>query len=132
MAFVMLQVHSRICSTQTIFLSGVFLNNNMEQEVKKNIKVGIIVISGLFFLIIALYTIGNRKNYFGSNFSLRARFNTVSGLIPGNQVRLSGISVGTVQNIDLINDSTVEVTMVIKDNVKKFINKNAVVSIGTD
>src|SRR5690606_2354798 len=50
----------------------------------------------------------------------------------GNNVRFSGINIGTVDEIQLVNDSTVVVGMVIKDDVREFIKTDAKASIGSD
>ncbi len=96
------------------------------------IKLGIFVLAGLVFLIVLLYFIGVNKSYFGSNYVLKARFQNVQGLQKGNNVRYSGIDIGTVKSIQMINDTTVEVSMLVKANMKIFIRKNARVSIGMD
>lgn len=95
-------------------------------------KLGLFVVLGLAILIAAIYFIGKRQNMFGSTFHLKAKFNTVSGLKLGNNVRFSGINVGTVNNIELLNDTTVLVDVVIKKEVHKFIKTNALASIGSD
>ena len=97
-----------------------------------NVKLGAFVLSGLFFLILLLYMIGKNRNMFGSNFNLKARFENVQGLKSGNNVRYAGIDVGTVKKITIINDTLLEVTMIIDDKMKSIIHRNALVSIGTD
>jgi phospholipid/cholesterol/gamma-HCH transport system substrate-binding protein len=52
--------------------------------------------------------------------------------MPGNNVRFSGIDVGTVVKVDILNDSTVGVEMIIEDDVQPFIRKNALAAVGTD
>ena len=101
-------------------------------EISKNIKVGIFVLTGTGLLIIALYLIGAKQNFFGSTFELQAKFKTINGLMPGNNIRFTGIDVGTVKEVEIINDSTVNVIMVIEDKVQKFIKKNAIANVGTD
>jgi phospholipid/cholesterol/gamma-HCH transport system substrate-binding protein len=104
----------------------------MGKETTKNIRVGLLVLTGTAFLIVALYLIGNKKNLFGSTFHIYANFHDVNGLMPGNNVRLAGIDVGTVESVTIINDSTVNVGMVIEDKVQAFIKKSARASVGTD
>jgi phospholipid/cholesterol/gamma-HCH transport system substrate-binding protein len=104
----------------------------MEKEVKRNIKVGFVLLISTVLLITGLYIIGDKRNIFGSTFHVKARFNNVNGLTPGNNVRLSGINVGTVENIEIINDSTVYVSMLIEDKVMNFITTGSIASIGTD
>jgi phospholipid/cholesterol/gamma-HCH transport system substrate-binding protein len=56
----------------------------------------------------------------------------VSGLKVGNNVRFSGIDVGTVDEIELITDTSVLVTLVLKEEVQKFIKTDATAAIGSD
>ncbi|WP_428232177.1 MlaD family protein [Flavobacterium sp.] len=95
-------------------------------------KLGMFVTIGLLLFIMAIYFIGKQKNLFGSTFNITSQFKTVSGLEVGNNVRFSGINIGTVEEIRLINDSSVVVSMVIKDEVRKFIKTDARASIGSD
>lgn len=88
----------------------------MANESRRNIRLGIFVISGTAFLIIALYLIGNKQNLFGSTFSVSARFYNVNGLMKGNNVRYAGIDVGTVESIEILNDTSVNVVMVLEKN----------------
>lgn len=104
----------------------------MAKETLKNIRLGIFVLAGTAFLISALYIIGNKKNLFGNTFRISAEFYNVSGLMAGNNVRFSGIDVGTVESVKIVSDSSVKVVMVIEDHIRSFIKKNALASIGTD
>lgn len=95
-------------------------------------KLGMFVTIGLLLFIMAIYFIGKQKNLFGSTFNITSTFKTVSGLEVGNNVRFSGINIGTVEEIRLVNDSSVVVSMVIKDDVREFIKTDARASIGSD
>lgn len=96
------------------------------------IKLGLFVLAGLFFLILSLYLIGKNRSMFGSTFRIYASFTNINGLVAGNNVRYSGIDVGTVKGIEIRNDSTIYVTLIIDQKVRPYIRKNAVASIGTD
>lgn len=104
----------------------------MKHKTIDNTKLGIFVIAGILFLVFTLYMIGKNRNLFGRTFILHAAVTNVSGLVPGNNVRFKGIDVGTVKGITLENDTTIRITMVIDNNMKPFLRKNALVSIGTD
>jgi len=104
----------------------------MVQEKQRNTRLGIFVLAGTSLLILALYFIGNKQNLFGSTFILNARFNDVNGLMSGNNVRIAGINIGTVESVDIINDTTVNVVMVIEDKSRAFIKKNSTARVGTD
>lgn len=96
------------------------------------LKLGLFVTVGTILLVIALYLLGSKRNLFSSNFTLFATFRSIDGLTKGNVVRLSGINIGTVQRVEIIDDTTVVVEMVIETSSQKFIRKNAVADIGSD
>jgi ABC-type transporter Mla subunit MlaD len=104
----------------------------MNKESGSTWKLGMFVSIGLFLFVFAIYFIGKEKNLFGSTFRLRSLFKTVSGLKVGNNVRFSGIDVGTVNEIDLLTDTSVMVDLLMKKNVQQFIKTDAVASIGSD
>ena len=104
----------------------------MQKESGFTLKLGMFVIIGLVLFIATIYLVGRQKNLFGSTFKLNAQFKTVSGLKVGNNVRFAGITVGTVDEITLITDTSVEVHLLIKKDVQKFIKSDASVGIGSD
>lgn len=104
----------------------------MKNEKADNVKLGIFVIVAMTLFIAGIYYIGSRQNLFGSSFVLSAVFEDVNGLQEGNGVRYSGISVGTVESITILNATTIRVDMSIKNDVRSFIKKDAMAKIGTD
>lgn len=104
----------------------------MATELNKLVKLGIFVISGILILIISLFLIGKNQHLIGSHFALRTHFQNVGGLRTGNNVRYAGIEVGTVKSIEIVNDTTVEVTMMISRKMSDVIRKNACASLGAD
>ncbi|MBL7862806.1 MAG: MCE family protein [Cyclobacteriaceae bacterium] len=104
----------------------------MEKSTSRTIRLGILVLTGTLIFTVAVYLIGQKQDMFRNTFTIRAVFNNVNGLQRGNNVRFSGINVGSVMAVDIQNDSTVEVTLRIREDVRKFIRKDALVTIGTD
>jgi phospholipid/cholesterol/gamma-HCH transport system substrate-binding protein len=104
----------------------------MNKDAESNWKLGMFVTGGLVLFILAIYFIGKQQNLFGSNFQLKSKFKTVSGLKIGNNVHFSGINVGTVSEIELVNDSSVVVVLTIQEEVQKYIKTDAKASIGSD
>jgi phospholipid/cholesterol/gamma-HCH transport system substrate-binding protein len=104
----------------------------MKKNTVNKIKLGIFISVGMALFIFALYFIGERQQLFRSTFRLSGVFQDVAGLQPGNNVRLSGINVGIVENIILVSDTSVRVVIVIDENTRKFIKKDAVASIGSE
>ncbi|GAA4296216.1 hypothetical protein GCM10023163_15960 [Aestuariibaculum suncheonense] len=69
---------------------------------------------------------------FVKTFTISANFTNVNGLMQGNNVRYSGINIGTVKTIFMINDSTINVNMAIDEKMVQHIKKDAIATIGTD
>jgi phospholipid/cholesterol/gamma-HCH transport system substrate-binding protein len=105
----------------------------METHTQKfKIRLGLFVAGGLALFIFAIFIIGKQKNLFNPVFTLSSKFHNVSGLQVGNNVRFSGINVGTVDDISILNDSTVMVKLLVKENVRRFIKTDCVVAIGSE
>ena len=104
----------------------------MQKQTFDAVKLGIFVLTGMLLLILTLYIVGKNKDLFGSSFDLKTRFQDVSGLVSGNNVRYSGIDVGSVSEVVILNDTTIEVPMSIDKKMRGFIWSNAVASLGTD
>jgi len=104
----------------------------MAKQGENNIKLGVFVFAGMLALIFSFYLIGKNHNLFGSDFELKVRFSNLNGLMEGDNVLFSGIQAGTVKSFNMINDTSIEVTLMIDNKIKDYIPKNAVASIGTE
>ena len=104
----------------------------MKTTSSQKLKIGLFTFVGLLVLIAAIFFIGNQKSLFSSTIKLSGKFKNVNGLQVGNNVRFAGINVGVVNDINIVNDTTVQVVLTINDDVKKFIKKDAKMSIGSD
>ncbi len=90
------------------------------------------IAGGVALFVLAIFIIGKQKNLFNPVFKVTTTFYNVSGLQVGNNIRFSGINVGTVNNISIINDSTVEVELLIRKNVRQFIKSDCEVAMGSE
>lgn len=105
----------------------------MEKHTQKfKIRLGLFIFGGLAIFVFAIFIVGKQKNMFNPVFKLTTTFFNVSGLQVGNNVRFSGINVGTVDNITIVNDSTVRVEMLIRQEIKQFIKTDCEVAIGSE
>jgi phospholipid/cholesterol/gamma-HCH transport system substrate-binding protein len=96
------------------------------------VRLGLFILGGLLLLAALLFVIGKKNNLFTPVFTISSTFYNVSGLQVGNNIRFSGITVGTVDDIAIINDSTVKVMMVLRNNVRKFIKADSKAIIGSE
>ncbi len=99
---------------------------------KFKVRLGIFIAGGIVLFVIAIFFIGRQQNLFNPVFKVSTAFYNVSGLQVGNNVRFSGINVGTVDNIIIINDSTVRVDMLIRKDVQQFIKADSEAGIGSE
>ncbi|MBC7748577.1 MAG: MCE family protein, partial [Methylotenera sp.] len=104
----------------------------MEKTTSQKLQLGVFVIIELLLFILAVYFIGDKKQMFGKTNHLSAVFNNVNGLQLGNNVRFSGINVGTVRGIEMINNMAIRVDMLIDKTIFPLIRKNALATIGSD
>ncbi len=104
----------------------------MDISVNQKIRTGAFVAVSIILLLIIIFLIGKQKNMFSSTFSVYAGFKNISGLKEGNYVRYAGINVGTVDNISIVNDTTVMVTLQLQNDIKPYIKEDGVASIGSD
>lgn len=104
----------------------------MESHTTKfKVRLGLFIAGGLMIFVVAVFIIGRQKNLFVPVYKLTTTFYNVSGLQVGNNIRFSGINVGTIDNIKIINDSTVKVDMLIQKNVQQFIKEDCEATIGS-
>jgi phospholipid/cholesterol/gamma-HCH transport system substrate-binding protein len=98
------------------------------------VKLGIFIFLGITILVIAIFMLGGKEQLFSSTFNVKAYFKTVQGLKTGATVRLSGIDVGTVKDVRIVDDTTgrVQVTMSIKEDVARFIRTDTRATIETE
>lgn len=104
----------------------------MEKSTSKKMNVGIFVVVGTILLVTALYLVGKQQHLFSKNIQLYSVFTDVSGLQLGNNVRYSGVNVGTVSKIEMTAEGEITVEMSVDEQASRFIKKDAVATIASD
>jgi phospholipid/cholesterol/gamma-HCH transport system substrate-binding protein len=104
----------------------------MKNTSSQKLRLGLFVILGTLLFIVSIYLIGQRQNMFEKTFTISAHFQNVNGLQKGNNVRYSGIDIGTVKAISMINDSMIKVDMSIEETIIPHIKTDAIAAIGSD
>jgi len=88
--------------------------------------------ASLAFLLVLIVLIGRQHNLFGNTFTVHANFRNIAGLKTGNYVRFAGINVGTVDNIGIVNDTTVRVDLLLQQSIHPYIKSDVIANIGSD
>jgi phospholipid/cholesterol/gamma-HCH transport system substrate-binding protein len=102
------------------------------QEAKRNIKLGAFVIGGVALFLLILFYLGKENNIFSKTFTVSAIFKNVEGLKEGDNVWLSGVKIGTVKKVSIIDEGKVVVSLSLKEKQNEFIKKDATANIGSD
>lgn len=101
----------------------------MKNSKKNNIRLGFFVGIGIIIFILGIYYIGSQGSLFSKNILISGVFKDISGVKIGNDVRFSGINIGTVSKVEILNDSLVRIDLAIQQDVKQFIRKNSQMEI---
>lgn len=104
----------------------------MEPGKNKKIIVGLFIVLGFILFTVAIFVIGSKENLFTPTFKLNSEFETVIGLKQGASVRMNGISVGKVDNIEIKSKTIVLVEMTLEKSVQKFIKKDSKATISSE
>lgn len=104
----------------------------MKKYTSQKIQLGIFVILGTLILVFTLYFIGNKQQLFTKNIVVYSEFENVNGLQKGNNVRYSGIDVGNVSRIEMLEESRILVEMRIEEATGTFMKRSAIATIATD
>lgn len=94
--------------------------------------VGIFIFLGIAIFVTGIFTVGTQRKTFVKGVAVKAIFDDVSGLQPGNNVWLSGVKIGIVKNIIFLEGTRVEITMNIDKDARPHIMKDAKAKIGSD
>src|SRR5438045_420379 len=71
---------------------------------QKSVRVGLLVTVALAVLMVFVFFIGSESKIFARKNEYKVRFDTVAGLAQGNPVKISGVTVGVVRDIELPRD----------------------------
>jgi len=104
--------------------------NNSES--KKSIIVGLFTLLGIVFFVTAIFVLGGNQKRFTKTISLKTILDNAGGLKAGNNVFFSGVKIGTIKNIKLIENSHVEIDFNIEEKSQDYIRKDAQVRISSE
>lgn len=104
----------------------------MKDNTNKALKLGVFVAFAILLFVIAVYLIGSKNNYFNPSITIHTSFRDIRGLMEGNNVRFSGINVGSVKKIAMVADSAVLLDLSVSKDYAKFIYRNSVAEIGQE
>jgi len=107
-----------------------------KKEVTRQLLAGAFFVSGIFLVILFVFTIGSNKGFSKPKFQVEVLFRNVGGLVEGAPTRLSGVNIGNVASIDFLDEEIqgrkVIVTLNIYKKFKKQLKKGTRFTIKTE
>ena len=94
------------------------------------LKFGLIAVFALVMAALLIFAVGGGGGLPWQNYSLKARFGNVAGLMAGSPVRVAGVQVGTVDQV-ILSDTGVEVWFVVKDNFRPLVTDKSIAVLGS-
>jgi phospholipid/cholesterol/gamma-HCH transport system substrate-binding protein len=104
----------------------------MKRSKSNNIKLGALVLITSLIFTFGIFKISGTGGWTGNKITIYADFSDVKGLLIGNNVRYSGITIGDVDDIQIISDTIVRVVMSLEENSKKYLKSNISADIATN
>src|SRR6266850_7335082 len=83
---------------------------------EKTIRVGLLAAASLLVLMIGVFFIGSEQKIFARKQEYMVRLDNVTGLAEGNPVKISGVTVGVIRDINLPRDpkkKDVDITLMV-------------------
>ena len=104
------------------------------RDMNRNLRLGILIVSGSLLLMLGLFAIGSRTFLFSSVVQVRSQFSSVAGLQAGASVQYQGVSVGRVESVSLPDQpgQKIVVEMSISERASHLIRKNTQAQIKSD
>jgi phospholipid/cholesterol/gamma-HCH transport system substrate-binding protein len=80
------------------------------------LKIGIVSVVAIILASVLIFLLSGEGGYFWQQYSLKTVLRNVQGLKPGAPVRVAGVEVGSVSDVDFAGDQVEIVMQVAKDN----------------
>lgn len=94
------------------------------------LKFGLISVFALVMAGLLIFAVGGSGGFFWQNYQLKVKFDNVAGLMNGSPVRVAGVEVGSVTNVEL-GANGVEVWFTILDDMRPLVTDRSMASIGS-
>jgi len=91
----------------------------LESPVGRRFRVGLVVLIALLFLVFAVLMVGKRKHLFTAKLPYHTQFDSAAGIVSGNPVRLNGVTVGNVLEVNLSPDPADQTVRVVYEVDRK-------------
>jgi phospholipid/cholesterol/gamma-HCH transport system substrate-binding protein len=101
---------------------------------KRNVAIGMFVLTGLALFTLVLFTIGNEHSLFSRHSDVYTEFANIDGLMKGAEVEIDGFNAGELTDIKVPNSASdrFRLELRIDERFKPLVKTDSVVTIGTE
>lgn len=93
------------------------------------LKIGVVTIVALGITAVLIFSLTGARGFFWNRYILKTRFPNVAGLAAGSPVRLAGVLVGSVKNVEFAGDQ-VDVIFEVNRDVRATITDRSIAALG--
>ena len=94
------------------------------------LKFGLIAIFAMVMAGLLIFAVGGAGGFFWQTYSLKVRFANVAGLMAGSPVRVAGVEVGSVTDVELTPTGVV-VVFTVNEDMKPLVTDKSIATIGS-
>jgi len=94
------------------------------------LKIGVLTIFAVVIAALTVFMLTGGRGFPWQRYSLKTRFSNVAGLKPGSPVRLAGVEVGSVQDVDLTGEE-VDVIFEVNRGFQNRITTDSIATLGS-
>lgn len=94
------------------------------------LKIGVISITAIIIAVVTIFLLTGGSGFFWQRYSLKGRFTNVAGLNPGSPVRLAGVEIGAVTEVQLVGEQ-VDVIFEVNEKYQPQITDRSVARLGS-
>ena len=94
------------------------------------LKIGLLTITAIVIAAVLVFSLTGSKGFFWQRYTLKTRFPNVAGLAAGSPVRVAGVQVGSVTEIQFAGEQ-VDVVFEVNKNVRERITDKSIAFLGS-
>jgi phospholipid/cholesterol/gamma-HCH transport system substrate-binding protein len=94
------------------------------------LKIGVLAIAAVIIAAVLIFALGGQGGFFWQRYNLKVRFPNAAGLKAGSPVRVAGVEVGSVTDMNLIG-SQVEIEFQLLKDMQERVRTTSTASVGS-
>src|SRR5215203_456853 len=94
------------------------------------LKIGVLTVVAIIIAAVLIFSLTGTKGFFWQRYTLKTRFTNVAGLATGAPVRIAGVEVGTVTDMQFVDDE-IDVVFQVNEENRRLITSNSVARLGS-